>query len=341
MQRLRVWYTQPLLMKSYKHLTIFEREFLAGELLLRRKLTDIAKIMGRDKSTLSREISRCRLGRYGYRALTAQGLLEQRTHIAKRPKKILSNPLLEIEIHKYLRRRWSPEQIANRLKMEYPNEPDMQISHEAIYTYLYVLPRGELRKELLSYLRTDRRKRQKRGQAHSKRGQIPNLISIEERPKEVENRSIPGHWEGDLIVGKGRNSALGTLVERTTRTTILVPLKEKGAKAVRKAFARETKHLPVHMKLSLTYDRGTEMSQHELFTKQTKIKVFFAHPQSPWERGTNENTNGLIRRYFPKGTDFSKINRKEIKAVQDSLNGRPRKVLNWYTPFEVFDSLLH
>lgn len=341
MQRLRVWYTQPLLMKRYTHLTIFEREVLANKLLLRRKLTDIAKVMGRDKSTLSREVSRCRLGYGGYRALTAQALVNTRKLVAKRPKKIENNPLLQEYIHSHLKLGWSPEQIANRLKMEYPTESSMQVSHEAIYTYLYVLPRGELRKKLLSCLRTDRRKRKKRGNTHSKRGQIPNMISIEERPKEVADRTIPGHWEGDLIVGKGRDSALGTLVERTTRTTILVPLKEKDAPAVRRAFARETKHLPSQMKQSLTYDRGTEMSQHQLFTKQTKIKVYFAHPQSPWERGTNENTNGLIRRYFPKGTDFKKFNRKEIKRVQDLLNGRPRKILDWYTPFEVFDSLLH
>lgn len=328
-------------MKRYKHLTIFEREALANELLLGVKLTDIAKAIGRDKSTLSREVSRCRLGYGGYRALTAQALYQQRQAVAKRPKKIDSNPELKEYIHTHLKLGWSPEQIANRLKMEYPNEPNMQISHESIYTYLYVLPRGELKKELISHLRQERHLRRKRSNSHNQRGKIPNMISIEERPKEVEERSVPGHWEGDLIVGKSRNSALGTLVERTTRTTILVPLKEKDAKAVRKAFARETKHLPNQMKLSLTYDRGTEMSQHQLFTKQTKIKVFFAHPQSPWERGTNENTNGLIRRYFPKGTDFSKLNRKEIKAVQDLLNGRPRKVLNWYTPFEVFDNLLH
>ena len=341
MQRVRVWYTRTLQMKRYKHLTIFERETLANKLLLGQNLEDIGKAMGRHKSTLSREVSRCRLGYGGYRALTAQGLLEQRIHIAKRPKKIQNNPLLEEYIQKGLRKKWSPEQIANRLKMEYPNEPSMQISHEAIYTYLYVLPKGELRRELLSCLRTDRRLRRKRGNTHSKRGQIPNMISIEERPEEVADRTVPGHWEGDLIVGKNTKSALGTLVERTTRTTILVPLKKKDAPAVRKAFAREIKKLPNQMKLSLTYDRGKEFSEHELFTKQTKIQVYFAHPQSPWERGTNENTNGLIRRYFPKGTDFNKITRKEIKRVQDQLNGRPRKVLEYFTPFEIFDKLLH
>ena len=341
MQRLRVWYTQPLQMKKYKHLIIIEREVLANELLLRHKLDDIAIAMGRDKSTLSREVSRCRLGYGGYRALTAQALFQQRQAVAKKPRKIENNEQLKEYIHSHLKLGWSPEQIANRLKLEYPNEPNMQISHEAIYTYLYVLPRGELRKELLSYLRQHQRSRRKRANTHSKRGQIPNMISIDERPKEVEKRTIPGHWEGDLIVGKGRLSALGTLVERTTRTTILVPLRKKDAPAVRRAFARETKKLPNQMKLSLTYDRGKEMSEHELFTKATRIQVYFADPYAPWQRGTNENTNGLIRKYFPKGVDFSNITRKEIKAVQDLLNGRPRKVLGYLKPFEVFDSLLH
>lgn len=329
-------------MKRYKHLDIFERETLSQLLLRDSNLTGIAKVMGRDKSTLSREISRGKLGRVGYRALTAQFFVEQSKHIARRPKKILNNPLLEIEIHKYLRKKWSPEQIANRLKMEYPTDPSMQISHEAIYTYLYILPKGSLRKELLSYLRTDRRKRQKRGNTHSKRGQIPNMISIEERPKEAEDRAIPGHWEGDLIIGRNQSSALGTLVERTTRTTLLVPVKDRSADSVRRAFQREVKKLPKQMKTSMTYDRGKEMAEHELFTKNTKVKVYFAHPQSPWERGTNENTNGLLRQYFPKGkTDFNKLTRKEIKRIQNQLNGRPRKVLNWLTPFEVFDNLLH
>lgn len=305
-------------------------------------LTDIAKAMGRHKSTISREISKCRLGPYGYRALTAQAIINVRKAASKRSKKIESNQLLQEYIHDKLHLRWSPEQIANRLKMEYPNTPNMQVSHEAIYTYLYVLPKGELRKELLSHLRQHQRTRRKRGNTHSKRGQIPNMISIEERPKEVEERTIPGHWEGDLIIGKNTKSALGTLVERTTRATILVPLKEKDAPAVRRAFARETKKLPKQMKLSLTYDRGKEMAEHSLFSKQTKIRVYFAHPQSPWERGTNENTNGLLRQYFPKGkTDFSKLNRKEIKRIQNQLNGRPRKVLNWLTPLEVFEDLLH
>ena len=166
------------------------------------------------------------------------------------------------------------------------------------------------------------------------------MVSIKERPPEVADRTIPGHWEGDLIMGKSHKSAIGTLVERTTRTVILVPLKQKDAVSVRKAFAKELKYLPKQMKLSLTYDRGKEMTEHELFTKKTKIQVYFADPYSPWQRGTNENTNGLLRQFFPKGTDLSIHSRTHIKHVQDLMNSRPRKVLNWQTPYESFNKLV-
>jgi IS30 family transposase len=328
-------------MKKYSHLSVFERETLGQLLVSGLRLADIAQAMGRDKSTLCREIKDSHQTRDSYRALTAQYYANQRKLSPRKTRRITANPLLEGYIQRGLKLRWSPEQIAERIKLEYPENPSMRVSHETIYTYLYVLPRGELKKELLAYLRSKRRLRKKRGQVHSKRGQIPNMISIEERPKEAEDRSVPGHWEGDLIVGKEHSSALGTLVERTTRTTILVPLKEKDAQGVRRAFARATKSLPAAMKLSLTYDRGKEMTEHELFTKDTKIKVYFAHPQSPWERGTNENTNGLIRQFFPRGTDFREVDRREIKRVQDLLNGRPRKALDFLTPFEVFNNLLH
>ena len=215
----------------------------------------------------------------------------------------------------------------------------MQVSHESMYTYIYVLPRGELRKELISYLRQGKRDRQRRKRTTDERGKIPNMVSIHERPKEVRDRTVPGHWESDLLVGKANLSAIGTLVERTTRTTILVPLKAKNAETVRKSFARVVKRLPKEVFRSLTHDRGTEMHEHELFTDDTNVQVYFADPHSPWQRGTNENTNGLIRDFFPKGIDFSLISRKEIKRVQRLLNERPRKVLNWQTPKEAFATL--
>jgi IS30 family transposase len=203
-----------------------------------------------------------------------------------------------------------------------------------------VLPRGALRKELISYLRQGSHGRQRRKRDTDERGKIPNIVSIKERPKEVENRTVPGHWESDLIIGKERKSAIGTLVERTTRTTILVPLKAKDAVTVRKAFARTVKRLPKEACLSLTHDRGTEMYEHELFTKDTKVQVYFADPYSPWQRGTNENTNGLIRQFFPKGTDFNMVSVRELKRVQRLLNERPRETLNWKTPREIFTKLI-
>jgi transposase, IS30 family len=206
----------------------------------------------------------------------------------------------------------------------------MRASHETIYTYLYCLPRGELKKELMSHLRRERKERQRRGTVHKMRRMIPDMVSISERPPEVKNRIIPGHWEGDLIVGKDHKSAIGTLVERTTRTTILVPLKAKDAMSVRKAFEKEIEKLPRQMKQSLTYDRGMEMFEHKLFTENTKMKVYFADPYSPWQRGTNENTNGLLRQYFPKGTDLSIHSRREIKRVQREMNYYPLKRVVWF-----------
>lgn len=220
----------------------------------------------------------------------------------------------------------------------------MHVSAETIYTYLYVLPKGELKKELLKSLRQGHKRRYRKDRKLRKgmgSARLEDMISIEERPPEVANRSVPGHWEGDLLIGgQTRPSALGSLVERTTRTTLLVPLKGKSAKEVRQAFAREMKKLPRQMRLTMTYDQGREMAEHKLFTRKTKIKVYFAHPQSPWERGTNENTNGLIRQFFPKGTIFRNIPRREIKRVQHLLNGRPRKVLGWKTPYEAMREVL-
>ena len=220
----------------------------------------------------------------------------------------------------------------------------MRISPETLYQYVYVLPRGSLKQTLIKGLRQERKYRRTRKQAGSKipetRGKIADMLSIEERPTEVIDRIVPGHWEGDLIIGKYKQSAIGTLVERTTRYTIIVPLKEKDSVSVRKAFAKEIRTLPKELTKTLTYDQGKEMSDHKRFTFSTGMQVYFAHPASPWERGTNENTNGLLRQYFPKGTDFRNITTRELKRVQRSLNGRPRKVLKYATPQEVFNQIV-
>jgi len=231
------------------------------------------------------------------------------------------------------------------MEMTYPHDASMRISHEAIYQYIYVLPRGSLKKELIGALRQERKYRRKKGGRKGKpdenRGKIANMLSIEERPKEVEDRIIPGHWEGDLIMGKYKRSALGTLVERTTRYTLMVPLgRKKDAVSVRKAYAKAMRTLPKELAKTLTYDQGKEMSEHKHFTIDTGIQVYFAHPGSPWERGTNENTNGLIRQYFPKGTEFDQVSVQEIKRVQRQLNDRPRAALGFYTPDEKFNELV-
>lgn len=324
----------------YTHLTFCDREELSRGLVEKKSLGKIADGLHRNKSSLSRELKRSESTKENYRAIHANAYAQIRAMVSKKPRKLENNEFLQEYVHSHLKLRWSPEQIARTLKKEYPHDRNMQISHESIYTYIYVRARGSLNKELLSYLRQKRKCRRKRGNSHCQKVVIPNMVSIKERPPEVADRTIPGHWEGDLIVGKSHKSAIGTLVERTTRTVILVPLKQKDAVSVREAFAKELKYLPKQMKLSLTYDRGKEMTEHELFTKNTKIQVYFADPYSPWQRGTNENTNGLLRQFFPKGTDLSKHSRKQIKRVQYLMNGRPRKVLDWQTPYEAFNKLV-
>jgi len=303
---------------------------------------EIAKSLGRNVSTISREIRSGCCNKYTYRAVKAQNRARRNASKRKFGKHRLNdNPELWAYIRQRLKMRWSPRQIAEELKKDYPLDMTMQISPESIYTYIYVLPRGSLKKELVACLRQNHKRRYKQRRGVKMARKIEDMLSIEERPKEVADRTVPGHWEGDLIIGKNSRSALGTLVERTTRTTILVPVKSKDAEVVAKAFAREVKKLPQQMKLTLTYDQGREMSRHKLFTEITGVKVYFAHPRSPWERGTNENTNGLIRQFFPKGTDFNKISRYRVKKVQDLLNGRPRAALGFQKPFEVFNELIN
>lgn len=325
---------------STPQLNFRDRESLMRSFAQGLSMSAAGRRIMRDRSCVQREVRKTAKNKLVYSALDAEDYARKQKKIARRKSKIEHNEKLKAYVHAKLKLRWSPEQIAATLKMTYPDNTAMHASHETIYTYIYVLPRGELRKELISYLRRGARGRQKRTVGVTNRGKIPNIVSIHERPAEVAARTVPGHWESDLIIGKDHNSAMGTLVERTTRTTILVPLKAKDALTVRKEFAKVVRRLPKEMRQSLTHDRGSEMSQHELFTADTKVQVYFADPQSPWQRGTNENTNGLIRQFFPKGTDFNLITRKEIKYVQKLLNERPREILHWRTPKEVFDLLL-
>lgn len=329
--------------RKYKRLSSQERERISRWLVRKKSMRWIADKLGRSPSTVSREIGAGSNNRWTYRATIA--IRRSRRNARKRRKgthKLARNARLRKYVHEKLRLHWSPEQIVQSLMREYPRSKTMRVSTEAIYNYLFVLPRGELKRELLQCLRRKHKRRHRRSfqakAAESSSG-ITEMLSIEERPQEVADRTIPGHWEGDLLIGKRRQSALGTLVERTTRTVILVRVKNTTASEVRKAFARSAKKLPKEMRLSMTYDQGREMAQHKLFTKATEMKVYFAHPASPWERGTNENTNGLIRDFWPKGTDFNKLSLYQIKRVQHLLNGRPRKTLNWHSPYEAFQKL--
>jgi transposase, IS30 family len=311
-------------MAQYQRLTLMEREELSRMLATGPSL----------------ELTRHRTSPVTYRAVPAHQRAQRWARQPRKPRKLVVHTRLRTAVLHLLAHRWSPEQIAHGLPQRYPDEPTMRISHEAIYTYLYVLPGGALKRELARYLRRRHRVRRPHKVRRSSRP-IQDLVSIDERPQEVADRTVPGHWEGDLLVGHANASALGTLVERTTRFTVLVPLKAKDAATVRQAFARELRTLQAQLRRSLTYDQGPEMREHRLFTKQTKMHVYFAHPHAPWERGTNENTNGLLRQFFPKGTRFTQVSRSEIKRVQVLLNDRPRKILSWHSPAHAFNQLLH
>lgn len=320
-------------------LKAWEREEISKGIYAFEKLNYIAKKLGRDPGTITREARKqYKRKRWGYSAIKGQAIAKKNLSKRGRKRKIDGNKKLQDYIYEKLHQEWSPEEIASRLKKEYGQ--DMQVSHETIYQHLYCLPRGELKRELMAGLRLKRKRRLSRAAIHARRPGIQDAISISERPKEAEGRTVPGHWEGDLIIGKDRLSAIGTLVERTTRLTLIVPLKKKDALSVRVAFSKAFKKIPKKFAKSLTYDRGTEMAQHKLFTENTGIEVFFADPYSPWQRGTNENTNGLIRQYFPKGTDFREVSVAEIKEAERRLNSRPRKALDFYTPSEKFYQLI-
>lgn len=326
---------------KYHRLTLAKREEISRGLWADENFSQIARRINCYPSAVSREVwGNVKRKRRSYSAVKAQKRAELNNKKCGRKKKMEINQELKNYVYEKLRQEWSPEEIANRIKTDYPQNKTMRISHESIYQHLYCLSRGELKKELMKGLRQERKMRQPRKYAHYRKQRIQDIISISERPKEVKDRIVPGHWEGDLIIGEEKRSAIGSLVERTTRLTLLVPLEAKDAFAVRKSFAQAFKRIPNQFKKTLTYDRGSEMSQHKLFTKETKIQVYFADPYSPWQRGTNENTNGLIRQYFPKGTDFKEVPLGAIREVERRLNSRPRKVLKYYTPSEKFYQLI-
>lgn len=324
---------------KYKRLNLEERIQIEVLLSHNQSYFQIGLALSRSKSTICREVKPW--GKEKYKAAKAHSYAEKASSMRKKGhKKILKSNRLFDYIQRKLELRWSPEQISHALKRYHATAEEMQVSYETIYRYVYLHCKRSLREELTRQLR---RKKKVRGRSRKTegrpQGKIPDAVSIEERPEEVKGREIPGHWEGDLIIGKGHKSAIGTLVERTTRTIIIVPVDNAEAETVRVAFEQEFLKIPEQMRKTMTYDNGKEMTQHKLFTKNTQVQVYFAHPYSPWERPTNENSNMLIRDYFPKGTDFNLVSTERLKEVQDQLNTRPRKTLNWQTPKEVFENL--
>ena len=303
----------------------------------------IADKLDRSPSTICREIERNSTLRFpgGYGARNAQHKADQR---ARRPKptKLAQNPKLLDEVQDRLEKEHSPKQIAHRLKLDFAEDSEMRVSHETIYKSLFVQSRGELRRDLAKRLRTGRAVRKPRRNTGERRGRIPDRVHISERPAEVEDRAVPGHWEGDLILGStASNSAIGTLVERASRYLLLLHLPDgHGADAVEAAMARVMSRLPEQLRKTLTWDQGSEMANHARIAEVTGLDIYFCDPHSPWQRGSNENTNGLLRQYFPKGADLSLFPADYLAHVERQLNSRPRKTLDWLKPAEALDELL-
>ena len=326
---------------SGRYLSADERETIALETAAGNGVRDIARLLGRHPSTVSRELRRNALARrpHRYRARAAQHKAEQRARRPK-PSKLAANARLHAEVERLLGKKLSPQQVSARLRREFADDADMQVSHEAIYRSLYVQGRGELRRELTKCLRTGRALRRPRGRVRT-RERISNMVLISERPAEADDRAVPGHWEGDLVIGANSRSAIGTLVERSTRFLMLLHLPDNhGAEAVRDAVIDAMQGLPAALRRSLTWDQGIEMARHLDITIAADLPVYFCDPASPWQRGSNENTNGLLRQYFPKGEDLSIYPKRYLEHVADEMNQRPRKTLGWDTPAEALAKLL-
>jgi IS30 family transposase len=318
--------------RSRLRLSLAEREEISRGLQAGTSCRAIAVRLRRSPSTITREVS-SNGGRHWYRAWRAD---EAAVEHARRPKmpRLIRHPRLRHAVERLLRAHWSPQQIAHRLVVDHPGDQEMRVSHETIYQSLFVQARGALRKELTHCLRTGRAQRRPHRRTVGN-GELVGMVLLSERPAEVEDRAVPGHWEGDLIIGKSGLSAIATLVERQTRYVILLALPDgRTADHVRTALVRQILTLPEQLRRTLTWDRGKEMAEHARFTVDTGVQVYFCDPRSPWQRATNENTNGLIRQYFPKSTNLAVHNQKHLDAVARELNGRPRQTLGWMKPSE-------
>ena len=335
---------------NYEQLNCEERTMIQLSLEQGCKLRAIARSLQRAPSSISRELRRngwCnpatlppKPGRPplagGYRASLAQQRADDMARTARCPSRLTHDGPLWPHVERLLRSRHSPEQIAGILRRMHPDDTTLQVSHETIYTALYAMPRGELRTELIACLRQARKRRRPRARGEDRRGTIPDMVSIHQRPPEIDERVIPGHWEGDLIKGARNASAIGTLVERTSLFVTLARMDNASADAAVVGFSTVLNRIDAQRRLSLTYDQGREMAQHKQLSEITGVAVYFADPHSPWQRGINENTNGLLRQSFPKGTDLSEFSQAELDAVAWQLNTRPRKTLGWKCPAEMF-----
>jgi IS30 family transposase len=327
---------------SGRFLSLAEREEIAAGVAAGESAAVIARRLGRHRSSIGREITRFRTvgGGRPYRAVAAQQHAQAR---ARRPKpaKLAVNVELRAWVQDKLEQQWSPQQIAATLRVEFPDRPEMRVSHETIYQSLYVQSRGALRRELKTCLRTGRAMRRPRRRVDERRGRFPDMVMISERPAEAADRAVPGHWEGDLLMGRNNASAIGTLVERASRFCLLVHLADGfSAEQVQAALIGTITTLPRQLRRSLTWDQGKELARHAQITLTTDIPIYFCDPHSPWQRGSNENTNGLLRQYFPKGTDLSVHSPDQLEFVANRLNTRPRETLGWQTPAQRLNELL-
>lgn len=325
--------------RSYSQLQPEDRLTIASLLQQGRGIREIARVLERPASTISREIKRNTCARRGYASRRAQALARQRRAQAHPGPRLAAPSLLRMQVLTMLSWKWSPQQISATLKRMHPHDPSARLSHETIYNTLYAHPRGELRRELLACLRWARSKRRSRS-AGQDRARLSDALSIHLREPDIDDRILPGHWEGDFIKGALNQSSVGVLVERVSRLVILVKMDDATAASALAGFAAKLNAIPEPMRQSLTYDRGTEMARHAELTAQTRVKVYFCDPHSPWQRGTCENTNGLLRQYLPKGTDLSVHSQADLDGIADSLNGRPRAALDWECPLYFYERML-